>query len=97
MAKGYWIARITVTNPERYKDYVAAAAPVYGAFGGVPIVRGGAFEAVEGEARPRNVVIAFPTHEAARAAYYSPEYTKARAIRQEASQGEFIVIEGYEA
>ena len=26
MAKGYWIAHVTITNPERYKDYVAANA-----------------------------------------------------------------------
>jgi uncharacterized protein (DUF1330 family) len=24
--KGYWIAHVNVTNPERYKDYVAANA-----------------------------------------------------------------------
>ena len=27
--KGYWIAHVNITNPERYKDYVAAnAAPL---------------------------------------------------------------------
>ena len=24
--KGYWIAHVNITNPERYKDYVAANA-----------------------------------------------------------------------
>lgn len=94
MAKGYWIARITVNDPERYKDYVAAAGPVYSAHGGKPIIRGGSYEAVEGEARPRNVVIEFASYEDARACYHSPAYAAARAIRQEASTGEFIVIEG---
>ena len=29
MAKGYWIARIDVHNPEGYKDYVAQNGPVF--------------------------------------------------------------------
>ena len=29
MAKGYWIARVDVADPERYKDYVAANAAAF--------------------------------------------------------------------
>ena len=29
MAKGYWIARVDVRDPERYRDYVAAAKPAF--------------------------------------------------------------------
>lgn len=29
MAKGYWIAHVRVTDPERYKDYVAANAKAF--------------------------------------------------------------------
>ncbi|MGL4406543.1 MAG: DUF1330 domain-containing protein [Notoacmeibacter sp.] len=96
MPKGYWIARLTVNDPAGYPAYVAAAAPVYGRFGAKPIVRGGTFETMEGPSRPRNVVIEFPTYQAALDCYNSPEYTAARALRQAVADGEFIVIEGYE-
>ena len=29
MAKGYWIARIDVHDPETYKSYVEAATPAF--------------------------------------------------------------------
>jgi uncharacterized protein (DUF1330 family) len=96
MPKGYWIARITVNDPSRYPDYVAMAAPAYARFGSKLIVRGGTFEEVEGKARPRNVVVEFPTYQAALDCYNSPEYTAARKIRQAIADGEFIIIEGYE-
>lgn len=96
MAKGYWIARLTVNDPAGYPAYVAAAAPVYARFGAKLIVRGGTFEAKEGASRPRNVVVEFPTYQDALDCYNSPEYTAARAIRHSVADGEFIVIEGYE-
>jgi uncharacterized protein (DUF1330 family) len=97
MPKGYWIARLTVNDATRYPEYVAMAAPAYARFGAKIIIRGGVFEEAEGTARPRNVVVEFPTHQAAIDCYHSPEYTAARAIRQSIADGEFIIIEGYEA
>lgn len=96
MAKGYWIARIDVNAPERYDEYKNAAAPAYAEYGANFIVRGGQFDAKEGESRGRNVVIEFPSYDAALACYNSPAYAIARAIRQEISVGELIVIEGAE-
>ena len=96
MPKGYWIGRVTVRDPERYKDYIATATPAYREHGAKFLVRGGAVGAREGEARPRNVVIEFPTYEAALACYNSDTYARARAIRQDISEGDIIVIEGHE-
>lgn len=96
MAKGYWIGRITVHDSERYKDYVATATPAYKEFGARFLVRGGKAEAVEGEGRARNVVIEFDSFEKALACYNSATYSAARAIRQEAADGELIVVEGHE-
>ena len=95
MPKGYWIARIDVTDAEAYKLYVAANAVVFAKFGARFIVRGGDAEAKEGTARARNVVIEFPTLEAARACYFSPEYATAIALRQNASNGDLIIMGGY--
>jgi uncharacterized protein (DUF1330 family) len=95
MPKGYWIARLTVNDAARYPEYVALAGPAYGRFGAKLLVRGGAFQEAEGNARPRNVVIEFPTYQDAVDCYNSPEYTAARAIRQSIADGELIIIEGY--
>ncbi|WP_421854642.1 DUF1330 domain-containing protein [Oricola sp.] len=94
MAKGYWIARVTVHDAERYKDYIATATPAYQEFGAIFLVRGGKNTPLEGEGRPRNVVIEFESYEKALACYNSPAYTAARRIRQECSDGELLVVEG---
>jgi uncharacterized protein (DUF1330 family) len=96
MAKGYWIARVTVKDPEAYKQYIAANAAAWTAYNGRFVVRAGRFECVEGTARERNVVIEFPSYEAARACYDSPEYAAAKAIRQNAAESDLIIIEGYD-
>ena len=57
-------------------------------------MRGGRFEAVEGVARARNVVIEFDSFEAARAYYFSQEYQKAKALREGAAVVEFVLVEG---
>ncbi len=97
MKKGYWIAHVDVTDPERYKDYISTATPAYQRFGARFLVRGGDYEPAEGPSRSRNVVIEFPSFQAAKDCYNSPEYTAARAIRQEVSEGEVIIIEGYDS
>lgn len=60
MAKGYWIARVDIRDPERYKDYVTAATPAFEKYGATFLARGGQFHRLEGAARTRNVVIEFP-------------------------------------
>jgi uncharacterized protein (DUF1330 family) len=51
---------------------------------------------VEGEGRPRNVVIEFASFDDALACYNSPEYQAAAKIRQACAIGEIIVIEGHD-
>lgn len=96
MAKGYWIGRVDVSNPEGYQNYVKANGPAFAKFGAKFLVRGGSFKAVEGEARARNVVIEFPSYDAALACWDSPEYKAAKAARDGHAVAEIIVIEGYD-
>ena len=58
------------------------------------VVRGGAFETMEGSARDRNVVVEFKNRETALACYHSAEYRAARAIRQKYAEADFIIIDG---
>jgi len=96
MPKGYWVVRVDVTDEEGYKKYVAANGRAFARFGARFLVRGGEFETVEGESRSRNVVIEFPSYEAALACYQSPEYAEAVLHRRDSGVVDLIVIEGYE-
>ena len=96
MAKGYWIARVDVSNEEGYKPYAAANPVIFRKFGGRFVVRAGKFEGVEGASRSRNVVIEFPSYEAALACYRSPEYQRNIAVRKPHSVADIVVIEGYD-
>ncbi|MBB4368343.1 uncharacterized protein (DUF1330 family) [Bradyrhizobium sp. cir1] len=95
--KGYWVGHVNVTNPERYKDYIAANAAPLKKYGARFIVRNGACE-VHGEALQgrRHVIIEFESYVIAKACYDSPEYQAAAKIRDEASTSDFVMIEGHE-
>ena len=94
MPKGYWIVRVDVTDQERYKAYVQANAAPLKQYGARFLVRGGRFANVEGSSRARNVVIEFPTYQAALDCWNSPGYQQAIKLRQPVSTMDLIVIEG---
>jgi uncharacterized protein (DUF1330 family) len=95
--KGYWIAHVNITDPERYKDYVAANAAPLKKYGARFLVRAGESEVARGQlAGRRHVVIEFDSYATAKACHESPEYQAAAQIRDQASTAEFIIIEGYE-
>ena len=96
MPKAYWIARVDVHDPETYKSYVETAKPAFARYNAKFLCRGGKTEVLEGVARARNVVIEFPDYAAALACYRSAEYQEALAHRLPHSQGEIVIIEGYD-
>lgn len=96
MSKGYWIARIDVADMDAYKQYVAANARPFAEFGARFLVRSGRFEAPEGTHRSRNVVIEFPSYQAALDCYRSPAYQEAMRLRLPVSTGDLLIIEGYD-
>ncbi|MFN3546732.1 MAG: DUF1330 domain-containing protein [Mesorhizobium sp.] len=97
MPKAYWIAHVDVRDPERYKDYVATAKPAFERYGAKFLARGGAYVAMEGNGRSRNVVIEFPSMQAATDCYNCAEYQAAKAIRQTVADAEMVIVEGYDA
>ena len=96
MAKGYWIARVDVSDPAGYQEYVAANANAFRKYGGTFIVRGGRFEVPEGTARSRSIVLEFKDYETATACYYSREYQAAKALREGRAEADLLIIEGYD-
>jgi uncharacterized protein (DUF1330 family) len=96
MAKGYWLAQVDVTNPDGYKDYLAANQSAFRTYGGRFVIRAGRHEVVEGASRSRLVVIEFPDYDAALACYRSPEYQHAISLRKAHSTVDVVVVEGYD-
>jgi len=94
MAKGYVIAHAEVTNPEKWAAYVAKSKVALDKFGGQPIVRGGKCEIMEGRGTARNVVLEFPSYEAALGYAHSPEYAEAKKERIGAGTIDIVVVEG---
>jgi uncharacterized protein (DUF1330 family) len=65
-------------------------------FGAKFLVRVGRFENPERTSRSRNVVIEFPTYQAALDCYKSPEYQQARKLRLQIAANDMVIIEGYD-
>ena len=94
MPKGYVISRVDIKDADAYARYAAAATKVIAAHGGRPLARGGRYEALEGQARARNVVLEFDSYDAARTYFFSAEYQAARALREGAAEIEMVLVEG---
>ena len=94
--KAYWIAHVTVTDPEAYAGYQALAPAAFAAHGARFLARGGAHEVMEGPSLDRHVVIEFPSREAAEAWYHSPEYQAILPHRKANSEGHIAIVDGFE-
>jgi uncharacterized protein (DUF1330 family) len=94
MSKAYWIAHVTVTNPDQYKHYASDAPIAFKKYGATILARGGAHHQLEGQGRPRNVVIEFPSLQSALDCYNSAEYQAARAKRVGAGEADIVIVEG---
>jgi uncharacterized protein (DUF1330 family) len=94
MPKGYVIARAVVTNATEWSKYAAEASKVMAQYGGAPLVRGGQMTVAEGQGCARNVVIEFPSFEAARSYAMSAEYAAARKLREGAGSIDIVCVEG---
>ena len=92
---GYFIIQINITNPEKYKEYIAQVTPIVKKFKGEYIVRGGQSENVEGNwPYERTVVLKFPNYEMVKKWHDSKEYEPIRKIRENNSECNAIIIEG---
>jgi uncharacterized protein (DUF1330 family) len=77
----YIIVSYDVADHEGFGAYPPAAQALVAKHGGHAMVVDFAAETREGEARAVNIVLSFPSMEAARAFYDDPEYAPVRQIR----------------
>ena len=91
----YVIAEIEVTDPAAYEDYRKQVPGVVDKYNGRFIVRGGKIDPKEGGWTPKRIVVVeFPTMAQAQKWYDSPEYAPLIKLRQRASKGKLIIVEG---
>lgn len=91
----YVIAEVDVADPAAYEDYRKQVPATVAKYGGRFIVRGGKVEPLEGGWTPKRIVLLeFPSFEQAQKWYRSPEYAPLIALRQRASRGRLVLVEG---
>ena len=91
----YGYVNIEVTDPVAYEEYRRQVPAIIAAYGGKYLVRGGAVEVLEGSMVPkRQVILEFPDMASLKAFYNAPEYQALKMLRQKASHGDFLAIEG---
>ena len=98
MAYGYLLVTMNISDPERYKQYMAEAPTAVKAFGGEYLVRGGKHETLEGDWQPHRVaMLRFPSYEKAKAFYDDAHYTQIRQKRMGATEYfNMVLVEGFE-
>ena len=99
MPPAYLIVEMQISDPEQYKQYMAAAPAAVAAAGGEYLVRGGRHETLEGDWQPARIaMLRFPSFEQAKAFYDSEMYRLARAKRDGATEFfNLILVEGVAA
>jgi uncharacterized protein (DUF1330 family) len=91
----YVIVDITVTDPERYKEYIQMAPEAVALYGGRYVARGGQVTTLEGDWSPsRLVILEFESVEQAVAWWNSPEYHDAKQLRHQTARSQMIVVPG---
>ena len=99
MTPAYLIVTMHITDPERYKEYMARAPAAVKAAGGEYLVRGGKQETLEGDWKPHRVaMLRFPSFEQAKAFYDAELYTEARKHRAGTTEYfNMVLVEGVAA
>ncbi len=93
----YLIADIALHDADRYKEYVENVPALIEKHGGKYRVRGGDSQVLEGSWLPsRLIILEFPSREAALAFYNDPAYEPYKSLRQSISDGNLVVVDGYE-
>jgi len=99
MPVAYLIVEMHISDPERYRQYMAEAPAAVKEAGGEYLVRGGRHETLEGDWQPHRVaMLRFPSYEKAKAFYDGPHYARVRQHRAGTTEYfNMVLVEGVDA
>ncbi len=90
----FLIALSKVKDPNKLKEYAAAAGPTFAPFGGAPVARGQVKQLLVGQLDAElSVVVRFPDVKAVTDWYHSKAYQALLPVRDAAIDATFLVIE----
>ncbi len=91
----YFIVEIDIQEPKGFEEYRSKVPATIERYGGRYLVRGGRHETIEGEWRPKRIVLLeFPGMEQAKRWYESDEYRPLKALRLRTARGHIVLVEG---
>ena len=91
----YLVVDIDVTNPAQFEEYKKLAPAAIAKYGGRYLIRGGAYETLEGNWNPQRItVVEFDSMEKGKAFYNSPEYQAAVKARAGAANMRMLLVQG---
>ena len=94
MKKGFWIAMVSITDPEAFKAYVGAYDEAFRKFGGKFLAASGDAQYPEGFPADRTVIVEFASYADAVACYHSPEDKAALELRRATATSHLAIVEG---
>jgi uncharacterized protein (DUF1330 family) len=91
----YVIVEIEITDPVGYEEYKNLAGATVKKYGGKYIVRGGAAEVLEGDWKPKRIVILeFESIQRAKEWLHCEEYSEPRKMRHRTAKTNMILVDG---
>ena len=91
----YFIVENEVTDATGFEEYRQQVPGTVEKYGGRFLVRGGQMQTLEGDWKPRRLVVTeFPSIEQARRWYDSEEYRPLKALRLRTARGSVVLVEG---
>ena len=91
----YFIVDNEVTDPAGFEEYRKQVPRTVEKYGGKFLVRGGQMQTLEGDWKPKRIVVTeFPSIEQARRCYDSEEYRALRALRLRTARGSVVLVDG---
>jgi uncharacterized protein (DUF1330 family) len=91
----YFIVDNEVTDSAGFEEYRKQVPVTVEKYGGRFLVRSGQIQTLEGDWKPKRIVVTeFPSIEQARRWYDSEEYRALKALRARSARGSVVLVEG---